>query len=168
MSEEEQCSEIEKEPTSETEEQSFDGFDENVFNLRYRTESEERLGISFDAASANCEFVHSELEIVTNQLALLSPDSENWRGIQHLPELDEYRPDNRQPRRDSSVARLIDKFSKMSVTTTPATIVTETPPVTNNGATELIVTRNDWSCRWFSMGGSPFRWTRRWPWRRPG
>ena len=115
MSDEEQCSGTEQEPNSETEEQNFDGFDENVFNLRYRTGSEEKLGVSLDEGVATCKFINSELEIVSNQLALLSPDSENWRGIQHLPELDEYRPDNRQPRRDSSVARLIDKFSKMPV-----------------------------------------------------
>ena len=120
MSDEEQVSDIEAKPDSDTDDQSFGGFQVGRYRLRYQrieTGSVDRLEALLDASVASCGEIDSELEFVSNRLASFSPDQEKWRTHQSHQDISELGQERKQQKRESLVSLRIDQFESGSRST---------------------------------------------------
>ena len=134
MSEEEQLSDVEARPESESEEQSFSGFQTGGYNLRYRRQSGsgDELEALLDISVASCREIDTELEFISDRLASFSPDQENWRSIQSDTDLDELGQERRQIKRESLVLQRINQFESGSISTIPEISTTNSITLANN------------------------------------
>lgn len=132
MSEEEQLSDVEATPVSETEEESYSGFQIGGYNLRYRRKSGsgDELEALLDTSVASCREIDSELEFISDRLASFSPDQENWRSIQSDTDL-ELGQEHRQIKRESLVFQRINQFNNL-ISTMPETSTTNSITLANN------------------------------------